>query len=209
MKTESIAVVGLTGGIASGKSTVAQGLRERGVVVVDADLLARRVVEPGTWALGEIQRIFGDEMIREDGSLDRAALGQRVFGDPSELKRLNAITHPAILRLAEEELTGLAEAGHPWAVWEAALILDNHLCPPLEELVVVICDADEQVRRIQGRDDLTEAQARARVDAQVDNATRRARADVVVDNDGSLEELQAQIEALYEGLSARHGATAA
>jgi len=208
MNTPAIVVVGLTGGIAAGKSTVAQGLRDRGVAVVDADLLARQVVEPGTGALKEIQGVFGAEMIREDGSLNRTALGKRVFGDPAELDRLNAITHPAILALASERLTALGEEGHPWAVWEAALILDNDLRPPLAELVVVICDPGEQVRRVQRRDDLTETEARARVDSQVDNATRRAHANVVLENDGDLESLKLQIQALYEGLTARHGTRA-
>ena len=205
MNTPAIAVVGLTGGIASGKSTVARGLRDRGVPVVDADLLARQVVEPGTPTLEQLRRTFGDEIIRDDGSLNRAALGRRVFEDPAELKRLNAITHPAILELATERLEALADKGHPWAVWEAALILENALHPPLSELVVVICDPEEQVRRIQSRDGLDEAEARARLRAQVDNPTRRARADLLVENDGSIQTLERRVRRVYEGLVTRHG----
>ncbi|MEE2780421.1 MAG: dephospho-CoA kinase [Myxococcota bacterium] len=191
--------------MASGKSTVARQLRDLGVPVVDADRLAREVVEPGAPALEQIQRRFGAEMIQEDGTLNRAALGRRVFGDPEELKALNAITHPAILSLAGERLRSLANDGYPWAVWEAALILENALHPPLSELVVVICDPEEQVRRIQSRNGLTDEEARARISAQVDNATRRSQADVLLDNDGPPEHLERQVEALHTGLVERHG----
>ena len=182
-------VVGLTGGIAAGKSTVADRLRHHGVPVLDADRLAREIVEPGRPALEEIAATFGDEMLLPDGALDRGRLGGLVFSDPGALARLNAITHPRILALGAKRLERLAQEGYRWAIWEAALILDVGLMPHLEMVVVVLCDPETQVERIQRRDGLDSEAARARVEAQIDNDTRREKADVVLDNDGPVESL--------------------
>ncbi len=200
-----MAVVGLTGGIASGKSTVAARLRERGVPVVDADRVAREVVEPGQPALEAIRARFGEGVMQADGALDRGALGARVFADPVELAALNAIVHPAILRRVGERMEALRGEGHPFVVYEAALILENRLAPGLDALVVVIAEPEVQVERLMARNALDEAAARARLAAQTDNATRLAAADLVIENHGDVEALRARTDEVVEALQARFG----
>ena len=198
-------VIGLTGGIASGKSTVAQRLRERGVPVIDADQVARDVVEPGEPTLEHVRMTFGDAVILPDGSLNRKALGAIVFSDPNKLAALNAITHPAIMARVGQRLVELQREGHPWVVYEAALIIENDLSPGLSALIAVICDPETQVSRIQARDGLSEAEARKRLAAQTDNATREAQADGVLRNDGELEGLLKATDDLIDALNAQHG----
>lgn len=196
-------VVGLTGGIASGKSSVARRLRERGVAVIDADLVAREVVQVGEPALEAIRRRFGDEILERDGTLKRKALGAIVFADPSALADLNAITHPAIMQRVAEKVSAHREAGHRWVVYEAALILENKLSPGLSALVAVLCDPEVQLARILTRDGLSEEAARQRLGAQTDNATREARADYLIHNNGTLTALIEATDALIDTLNAR------
>ena len=170
MAKRGMAVIGLTGGIGSGKSTVAARMRRAGVPVIDADRVAREIVEPGSPALVEIERVFGAEVIATDGSLRRKALGAIVFSDPEKLATLNRITHPAILRLTQRRLADLASAGHPWAVYEAALILENGLSPGLDQLVAVVCDPNRQLERVMKRDGLSETDASARIASQTGKA---------------------------------------
>ncbi len=205
MSTKSTAVIGLTGGIASGKSTVARRWRERGARVIDADVLARAVVAPGEPALAAIAATFGPDYLREDGTLDRNRLGALVFRDPRARDKLNALTHPAILRRVGGELMQARAAGWPWVVYEAALIIENELTPGLAGLVAVVCAPDAQVARMRSRDGLVEADARARMSAQTDDATRREAADWVLDNDGTIAELVARADALFDELVARYG----
>ncbi|MGM0578150.1 MAG: dephospho-CoA kinase [Myxococcota bacterium] len=200
-----MAVIGLTGGIGAGKSTVAERFAERGVPVIDADQVAREVVEPGEPALELIRAFWGDRVIREDGTLDRQALGNIVFASREQLERLNQITHPQIMSRVGQRLVDLQRAGHAWAVYEAALILENDLAPGLTELIVVICDPATQVRRMMERSGFSEEHARERLANQTDNATRRERADIVIDNDGTLEELMARTDEVIDELNARYG----
>lgn len=197
-------MIGLTGGIASGKSTVAKRLRAAGVPVIDADQVAREVVAPGEDALIAIAARFGPEVLQEDGTLDRKGLGAIVFADPRELAALNAITHPAIMTRVGEHAQALAEDGHRWAVYEAALIVEHNLAPHLSQLIVVLCDPEAQVSRVMARDGLTEPEARQRLAAQTDNATREARADIVLRNDGSLEALIEATDQLITALASRY-----
>jgi len=199
-------VIGLTGGIASGKSTVAARLRERGVPIIDADQVAREVVEPGEPSLDNLRRTFGDEILNPDGSLDRKALGAIVFADPQKLMALNAITHPAILARVGQRLVELRREGHPWVVYEAALVIENGLAPGMGSLVVVACDPERQVARVMARDGLDEDQARSRLAAQTDNATREAQAEFMVWNDGDLDALVAATDALFDTLNGSFGA---
>lgn len=203
--SKGMAVIGLTGGIASGKSTVAARMRERGVAVIDADQLAREVVAPGQPALALIEASFGAEMIQADGTLDRQRLGALVFSDPRSLDRLNQITHPAIMKLTGQRLLELRAEGHPWVAYEAALIIENGLAPGLSELVVVVCEPATQVRRIMSRNGLPESEARQRVAAQTTNAVRRAQADRIIDNEGSLEALLEATDALIDALNDSYG----
>lgn len=199
-------MIGLTGGIGSGKSTVAARMRRAGVPVIDADRVAREIVEPGSPALVEIERVFGAEVIATDGSLRRKALGAIVFSDPEKLATLNRITHPAILRLTQRRLADLASAGHPWAVYEAALILENGLSPGLDQLVAVVCDPNRQLERVMKRDGLSETDASARIASQTGNERKREAADHVLENDGELEALIVEVDALVERLARRYGA---
>jgi dephospho-CoA kinase len=182
-------VFGLTGGVASGKSTVAQRFRERGLAVIDADRLARELVVPGSVALGEIVAAFGSDVLRSDGTLDRPRLGRLVFDDEDARLRLNAILHPRIgaetLRRAEE----LAQAGADLACYEAALLVENGLSDAFRPLVVVALDPVVQVERLRTRDGLDRAAAEARVAAQMPLAQKIAVADHVIDNSGTREEL--------------------
>jgi dephospho-CoA kinase len=204
MSASTLSVIGLTGGIASGKSTVAARLRAHGVPVIDADQVAREVVERGEAALDAIVRRFGAGVLRPDGALDRKALGGIVFAAPAALADLNAITHPAIMSRVAVHARALAQQGHGWAVYEAALILEHELSPHLSQLIAVICEPETQVTRIMARDHLSEAEARLRLAAQTDNATRVARADVILRNDGSLDALLEATDALVEALKAHY-----
>ncbi len=197
-------VIGLTGGIASGKSTVAKRLRERGVPVIDADQVARDVVEPGEPTLEHLRLTFGAEIVREDGALDRKALGAIVFADPAKLSALNAITHPAIMARVGQSLVDLQREGHAWVVYEAALIIENDLAPGLGGLIAVICDPERQVARILTRDGLTDAEARQRLAAQTDNATREDKADTVLRNDGDLDALIKATDVLIDTLNGQY-----
>ena len=199
-------VIGLTGGIGSGKSAVATRMRDAGVAVIDADRVAREVVQPGSPALLEIGRTFGEHLIGEDGELRRKELGAIVFSDPAKLSLLNGITHPAIVSRTQEKMTALMERGHRWVVYEAALILENQISPGLHELVAVLCDPATQLQRVIARDDLSEEGAAARIAAQTTNERRREEADHVLQNDGDLRALHDQVDALIERLSLAHGA---
>ena len=191
---------GLTGGIASGKSSVAKMLAELGMPVVDADELARTVVAVGSPALNEIARAFGPHILLPDGSLDRKKLGALVFADEERRKELNAITHPRIAQLCQAELATLASAGHGSAIYEAALIVENKIHESLAGLIVVAVSEEEQLARLRARDQLSEEAARERLASQAPLAEKLAAADHVIDNSGSLSETRAQVEALYENL---------
>jgi dephospho-CoA kinase len=193
-------IIGLTGGIASGKSTVARMLAERGARVVDADLLAREVVAPGTPGLAEIVETFGEGVLRADGSLDRAALGQRVFEAPKARARLEAITHPRIAQRFDEERRRAQRDGVPVLVYEAALLVETGAHRAVQELVVVTADPAVQIRRVRERDGLEETAARRRLDAQAPLEQKVAAADHVINNGGSLAELERQVQALWEEL---------
>ena len=193
-------LIGLTGGIASGKSVVAARLAERGAVVVDADKLAREVVEPGTPALAAIADRFGADVISADGSLNRPALGAIIFTDPEARLALNAITHPAVWKRARE-LFAEAELADPDAVvvYDVPLLAEAAADRPITFDLVVVVDASAETRlkRLVELRGLSEDEARHRISSQASDAERLALADVVVDSDGSLAETLAQADALY------------
>jgi len=189
-------VLGLTGGIASGKSVVAQMFRELGAEVIDADQLAREVVEPGQPALRAIVDSFGPEILGDDGTLDRGKLAAIVFADPAARARLNAITHPPIhQRLvqaveARRHRPGLLIAAVP-------LLYENGRESSVEKVVVVWVDRATQIERLMQRDRLSRAQAEQRLAAQLPLDGKRDRADEVIDNRGSLEATRRQVDAIY------------
>lgn len=194
-------LIGLTGGIASGKSTVARMLRNAGVDVIDADVLAREVVEPGTDGLREIAARFGDGVLQADGSLDRPALAQVVFGDDDARRALNGIVHPRVARAAAEHATALADAGRARAVYEVPLLFENGLDAAMAATILVAVPEDVQLARLMERDGLDEEAARARVAAQMPQAEKRARATYVIENGGPLAETAAQLRAAWRDLS--------
>ncbi|GAA3628108.1 hypothetical protein GCM10022236_33040 [Microlunatus ginsengisoli] len=192
--------MGLTGGIASGKSTVADDLAARGAVVIDADVLAREVVEPGTDGLAAIEARFGPEVI-VDGALDRPALGRVVFADPQARRDLEAIIHPAVRRRAAE-LT--AEAGSDAVVVQVIpLLVETGQQDAFDLVVVVDVDPDSQRERLQQRNGFSADEALARIAAQASRADRLAAADVVIDNSGSPAELGPQLDRLWSMLQER------
>jgi dephospho-CoA kinase len=193
--TRGVRIWGLTGNIGSGKSTVGRLLAAAGIPVVDADQVAREVVEKGRPALREIASRF-DGVLLPDGSLDRKALAQRVFADKDEREALNRIVHPRIAEEVSARLAALAGAGHPVAVYEAALIVENGLHAGLDGLVVVVAPPEEQLARLRLRDGMSEADARARIAAQLPSADKLRHATVTIDNSGSEAELKAQVERL-------------
>ena len=189
-------MIGLTGGIASGKSTVGRMLEELGAEVVDADQLAREVVAPGTLGLLEVVATFGEEVLDAEGRLDRGRLASRVFADPGERSRLEQILHPRIAELARERLAAVRGR---LAVYQAPLIFETGREGEFQGVLLVDCDPELQMARLRVRDRLGEAEARSRLAAQLPAAERRRRATWIVDNSGSLEDTRAQLLRLWEG----------
>lgn len=198
-------IIGLTGGIASGKSTVAEFFRERGAPVIDADLLGHRTYEPGTATFAAVVAAFGDDVVAADGTIDRRALGGKVFGQPREMARLTGIVWPGIRALAYAELSALEVAGTRLAVLEAAVLLEAGWGDMTDEIWVTVTDPDAAVARLAERNGLDEAAARARIDSQLSNAERVAAAGVVIENNGTREELAARVRAAWDALLARTG----
>jgi dephospho-CoA kinase len=191
-------LIGLTGGIASGKSTVARRLVEHGAVHLDADQLARRVVEPGSACLDAIVAEFGDDVLRHDGTLDRQRLGDIVFHDDAARARLNAIVHPAVRELSRR-LIAKAEQEDPDAVivYDVPLLVEAQVDHPFDLIVVTSAPRRAQVKRLVEERGLDPIQAEARVDAQISDEDRRAVADVVIDTGGSLAHTVSQADALW------------
>lgn len=192
---------GLTGGIATGKSTVTQMLRELGLPVIDADALAREVVEPGRSALAEIAARFPG--VVEGGVLNRAKLGALVFNDADARAALNAITHPKIRALALEKTLALAETGATHAIYDAALLLENKLHEGMNGVILVTCPLETQVARVMTRDGLSEEAARARIASQMSTDEKRQYATWVIDNGGTREDTRRQVEAVVRALRSR------
>ena len=197
-------LIGLTGGIASGKSTVARRLVEHGAVHIDADELARRAVEPGKPALAQIVEEFGPAVLRRDGTLDRAKLGEVVFGDEAARAKLNGIVHPAVRGLTRK-LIDRAVADDPDAVivYDVPLLVEASVPDDLQFDLIVVTSAPRptQVKRLVEERGLETAQAEARVDAQVGNTERLAIADVVIDTDGSMAHTMSQTDALWQRIN--------
>jgi dephospho-CoA kinase len=186
--------IGLTGGIGSGKSTVARLLAERGAHVVDADVLAREVVEPGTPGLAAVVDAFGDRVLAPDGALDRPALAAVVFGDPDARARLDGIVHPLVRARAAERIAALpADAV---VVQDIPLLVETGQAGSFDLVLVVEAEIGTRVARLEARG-LTEADARARIVAQATDDERRAVADVVLDNSGTVEALAEQVDRFW------------
>jgi dephospho-CoA kinase len=198
-------IIGLTGGIASGKSTVAAMLRDRGAAVVDADQLAREIVLPGQPALAELVARFGADIVRADGTLDRPALAAKAFADPEARRDLDRITHPRIAAAAAAAIAAAARAGAPVVFYEAALLVENGLHRGLAGTIVVAVSPEVQAARLARRDGLTDEQIAARLAAQLPLADKLAAATWVVDNRGDRAALTAEVDALWHRLEDRFG----
>ncbi len=188
-------VVGITGGIGSGKTAVTRRFEQRGITVVDADLVARLIVEPGTPALTAIATHFGAGILQADGALDRAALRNRVFSDESERRWLERLTHPLI---AQEIVDQISASRSPYTILSSPLLLDTSQKALVDCVVVVDVPEALQLQRTMQRDSNDEAQVRRIMAAQMSRADRVERADIVIDNSRSLEELDSQVEELHK-----------
>jgi dephospho-CoA kinase len=195
-----VRLVGLTGGIATGKTTFAALLRARGVPVLDADAYAKAAVAVGSPALAEIARTFGPGVLAPDGSLDRKRMAALVFADPSARARLEGITHPAVRRALAEESARLAAAGHALAFYDTPLLFEVGLDRTLDCVVVVWASAATQRARLEARDGLAPADADARLAAQLPIDEKAARADLVVENEGPLAALAPKADRLLDDL---------
>ncbi|UIN32122.1 dephospho-CoA kinase [Microbacterium binotii] len=194
-------LIALTGGIASGKSTIARRLAERGAVVVDADAIVREVQTAGSPVLERIAAEFGPAVILGDGSLDRAALGAIVFSDEAARERLNAIVHPAVRRASSERFArAFADDPDAVVVYDVPLLVEARVDDPWESIVVAHAPASVRERRLVELRGASERDARARIDAQVSDEERLAVADVVIDTSGSLADTLAQTDELWERL---------
>ncbi|MBN1770032.1 MAG: dephospho-CoA kinase [Deltaproteobacteria bacterium] len=194
-------LVGLTGGIGSGKSAVAALLRARGIPVFDADQAAREATAPGSPGLAAVVAEFGPDTLLPDGTLDRAAMARRVFADPTARGRLERLLHPRVDAAAAEWLAARAAEGHALCVYEAALVFETGREAWLDGVVAVLADIETRVRRVVARDGVAAEAVRARVAVQLDDAERRRRARWVVVNDGTLAELERRVEVLAGELS--------
>jgi dephospho-CoA kinase len=197
-----VLLVGLTGGIGSGKSTVARLLEERGAVVFDADLLAREAVEPGTPGHAAVIERFGADVLAPGGELDREALASIVFADPSARRDLEQIVHPEVRRLFAEGSEAYRDTDRV-VVFSAPLLVETGMHTAFEILVVVSATVATQIERLMRQRGMSEASIRARIDAQAPLEDKAALADFIVDNEGTLDELESQVERLWNDLAAR------
>ncbi|MER7621362.1 dephospho-CoA kinase [Streptomyces sp. NPDC126503] len=197
--------VGLTGGIGAGKSEVSRLLVSYGAVLIDADRIAREVVEPGTPGLAAVVEAFGEGILTEEGTLDRPKLGSLVFADAERLATLNAIVHP-LVRDRSAELEGAAGAGDV-VVHDVPLLTENGLAPLFDLVVVVDASPETQLDRLVRLRGMAEHDARARMAAQATREQRRAIADLVIDNDGPLDALEPQVREVWDELRLRAAGT--
>ena len=196
-------LVGLTGNIASGKSTVARRLVAHGATLVDADLLAREAVRPGTPGLARIVARWGEGVLAPDGVLDRGALRARVFADAAELEALNAIVHPEVGRLRDAAVAAARARGDAIVVCDIPLLFEKDLAGGFDAIVLVDAPRSVRLERLVRDRGLREPEAMAMLAAQMPAELKRARADHVIDNDGSLSALEARVDAVWDALQAR------
>ncbi len=198
-------IIGLTGSIASGKSTVSAMLREIGAAVVDADAIVHDLQRPGTPVLGAIVREFGPGVLRPDGSLDRQALGRIVFADAGRRRALEAIVHPAVRAEMRRQIEEHRRAGRPAVVLDIPLLFESGWDRMVDEVWLVYVDGATQKARLMARSGLSPEEAEARIAAQMDLEEKARRADRVIDNRGSLEETRAQVLAAWQAVTERKG----
>lgn len=195
-------ILGVTGGIAAGKSSVSEEFRQLGAAVVSADELARAIVQPGSPVLKQLVAHFGTGILAADGTLDRGALGRKIFADPRARRTVNDITHPAIARLAEKRLAELKKGRAPLVVYEAPLLFEAGARRRVDAVLVVKIDPAVQLQRLMAREKIDAAAARRRVAAQMPQEEKIVRADYVIDNSGDPQQTRAQVRELFARLRA-------
>ncbi|MDP6102141.1 MAG: dephospho-CoA kinase [Dehalococcoidia bacterium] len=198
-------VIGLAGGIGTGKSAVSRILEELGAVVLDADRFGHEVYLPNTDGLKEVVAAFGKDVLLPNGEVDRRTLGGKVFGNPEAMAKLNAIAWPRIRQRIEDEIEERRREGTQVVVLDAAVLIEAGWTDATDEVWVVTSPETHVIQRIQTRNNLTEEQVRARMNSQMSTVERVQHADIVVDNDGSLEELRRKVQALWEDRLASKG----
>ncbi len=196
-------VIGLTGGIGTGKSQVSQLLEEQGATIINADLIGHEAYAPQTDTWKEVVAAFGD-VVAENGEIDRRKLGGIVFSDPKALEKLNSIMHPRMYAMIEERIEGLREAGRDTVVVEAAILIEANWTPLMDEVWVTTSPEDQVIERIKGRNNMGEEGARARINSQMTSEERVRHADVVIANDGSVEQLGKKIQELWNSRTSAH-----
>jgi len=192
--------IGLTGNIASGKSEVAKMLADRGATIIDADVLAREAVRPETQALKDIVKRWGKDVLKHDGNLDRTALRQIVFADQSELDALNRIVHPGVTRLRDREIARAKERGDEIVICVIPLLFERNLVDEFDAIVLVDAPRPLRLERLVATRGVEETDAMNMIAAQMPAELKRARADFCIDNDGSLDKLERDVDALWSSL---------
>lgn len=196
--------IGLTGGIASGKSSVSRLLAEWGVPVIDADAIARRIVTPGQPAWQQIVSVFSEQILQPDGTINRRLLGDIIFDDTEKRRKLEEITHPAIWDQITVEVKQAEAAGHRVVVLDIPLLLETDWHDRVDEIWVVYADRQTQLQRLTLRDQLTQQQAESRINSQLSLEEKKQHADIVIDNSGSFDSMRNQVERIWENLHQRH-----
>ncbi|NEU29868.1 dephospho-CoA kinase [bacterium LRH843] len=191
-------LIGLTGGIASGKSTVSNMIRSIGIPIIDADAVAREVVQPGTETLLAIRNHFGRDILNEDGTLARKKLGSIIFKDPIQRDVLNNIVHPAIRKRMNELKDHYQKIGEKTIVYDIPLLYESNLFHLVDKILLVYVDEHTQLQRLIERDQAGEEDARQRISSQMRISDKRLRADAVIDNSGTISETEAQLKAILE-----------
>jgi dephospho-CoA kinase len=192
-------IIGLTGGIATGKSTVSAILRELGAAVIDADELARQVVEPASTVLSEIDRRFPG-VVGDDGRLDRTRLAERIFSNPEDRAALDALLHPRIQKLFVEKTAALAQQGEQLVIYDAALLIENSLHEKMDGVILVTAPRETQITRLRERNGLTRAQAEARLSSQMPLGEKLRFARWTIDNSGDLITTRAQVDHVWRSI---------
>lgn len=193
-------IIGLTGGIASGKSTVSKVLKDLGAYIIDADIIARKVVVKGRKAYNKIVQSFGEEILLENGELNRKKLGDIVFSDKDKLDLLNRITHPEIISGIDEEISSVKANGYTVIVLDAAILLELGLQNMVDSVWLVIVSQETQVKRLMERDKLTVEEAKSRINSQLKNEEKIKYANQIINNEKSIEEVKADVISLFSNL---------
>ncbi|MBD8015886.1 MULTISPECIES: dephospho-CoA kinase [Planococcus] len=195
-------IIGLTGSIASGKSTVSEMLKNSGYPIIDADLVARQVVEPGSDTLEQIEQAFGPEVIREDGTMDRPKVGEIIFNDPAKRKILNDIIHPAIRQEMLQQRHDYMTEGYKTIVMDIPLLFESRLQHLVDKILVVSVTEENQFNRLVERNGFTEKEARARISSQLPMSVKEDGADAVIYNNGTLDETKWQLNRILDNWKA-------